>query len=155
MMRILLALSITVVMAAANGAFACPIHSASQDTATEAGIISSLNEPVLLNGDDSSQAEKLRLAQIANALEPVLLNREDFSHDVTLPQSDEAASPSWEELDVMPSVVASLELPRLIVLVDDGGVPQFDIEHTGSNPMRIGTAPHVPADGAIDGFEDR
>jgi hypothetical protein len=148
-MQVLRALSIAAAVGAANGAFACEIHSVIPEPAIEAKILALLNEPVLLNRDDPSQGIRLQLVEagiIASANEPVLLNRDDLSEVST-----------WEHLDPLPNPagLSNVDLQHLRVVVDDEGIAlMMDVAYTGSTDASAPAAP-VERELAIDGYEDR
>ena len=116
---------------------------------TEGNVIAVLREPLLLNAEDYSQADRLQAEVVVVSDEPVLLNR-DLNAIELLQLAEETFAPVWEHLDVLPSVVATLELPHARVVVDDEGTPLFDVDYTGSAK----TVAHGP-ELALDGFEDR
>jgi hypothetical protein len=139
-MRVLRALSIIAAIYMTHSAVACELAHKPYEAATEPKIIALLNEPVLLNTEDPSQHERLR---IALSDEPVLLNREDLN---------QSEVPDSAEEGLLPSTVASLALPRLQIVVDDALI---DVEYTGSNGADVSAASVDSDEWAIDGFEDR
>lgn len=149
-MRVLRALLFAAAMGTAHGAFACQLQFTNYEPATEARVLGVLNEPVLLSSEDTTQAERLRIAEAAirpSPEEPVLLNQNDIVAGETLPQT-------WEHLDIFPSAVASLDLPLARVVVDDEGIPLLDVDHTGNIEVLAAVAA-FENNLALDGFEDR
>jgi len=151
-MQVLRALSIAAAVSTATGAFACEIHSTAPQALTEASTIALLNEPILLNRWDVTQAERLQADLVSAANEPILLNRDVASAD---PQVAEEQALSWDDLDLLPSpmALANVEPGELRVLVDDGGIPLIDVDFTGSTGASANKFQR--AELAIDGFEDR
>jgi hypothetical protein len=145
-MRVLRALSIIAAIYMTPSAFACEVTHKPYEAAAELKIIALLNEPVLLNSEDLSQLERLQVKPLASSDEPVLLNRED------LRQSE---VPNSVKEGFLPSKVASFDLPRLQIFVDDQGIPLIDVEYTGSNGADVSAASVDSDELAIDGFEDR
>jgi hypothetical protein len=140
-MRVLRALSLVAAMGIAHAAAACEIHSTGYDHAPEAKIIALLHEPVLLNSD-SDQRDRLAMVELALAdapEQPVLLNS-------VHPRQDETIASDWIDLEALPRVAASLNMPPMRVEVDDEGIPLLDVTDTGSVAMSAW---------ALDGFEDR
>jgi hypothetical protein len=148
-MRVVRALSIIAALVTFDSAFACQLHSANRDGLTEADVIAVLREPLLLNGEDYSQADRLQAEVVVASDEPVLLNR-DLNVIEPLKLAEETFARAWDHLDVLPGVVATLDLPHARVIVDDEGVPLFDVDYTGS----VETPVHG-SELALDGFEDR
>ena len=118
------ALFVAAAMSATTVAFACP-----GGPAHEAEVIALTNEPILLNGEAGKTIESLELVE-------------------------ELHSPSWDDIDVLPSPIGLPDLQPLRVVVDDEGIPLVDVAVTGST--HAGVEPVVArAEMAIDGLEDR
>jgi hypothetical protein len=121
-MRVLIrALFVAAAMSTTTVAFACP-----SGPPHEAAVIALSNEPILLNRTADKPSESLQLVE-------------------------ELHSPSWDDIDLLPSPIG---LQAMRVLVDDEGIPLVDVAVTGS--AHAGDEPVVaPAEMAIDGLEDR
>ncbi len=125
------------------------MHSA-YEALTEANVIALPQEPLLLNEGDYSQADRLQAQVVVAVSEPALLNR-----DVNQELVEEKFAPTSEHLDVLPSTVATLNIPHARVVVDDDGVPLFDVDYTGTAAQVAIETPVHESELALDGFEDR